>query len=91
MHWQYRVRIEQEGVPTRVQTAIEMQKVAEPFIVRRETSSEKNRCNFKIKLKSFIFQRITAALRASEIGADDFNGKNGRRCVMMILRPILMQ
>ena len=27
--------LEQEGVPTRVQTAIEMQKVAEPFIVRR--------------------------------------------------------
>ena len=27
--------LEQAGVPTRVQTAIEMQKVAEPFIVRR--------------------------------------------------------
>ena len=27
--------LEQEGVPTRVQTAIEMQKVAEPFIAQR--------------------------------------------------------
>lgn len=27
--------LEQEGVQTRVQTAVEMQKVAEPFILRR--------------------------------------------------------
>ena len=65
--------LEQEGVPTRVQTAIEMQKVAEPFIVRRANRHLK-------KSRVVIFGAgtgnpyfstdTTAALRASEIGAD---------------------
>ena len=65
--------LEQEGVPTRVQTAIEMQKVAEPFIVRRAIRHlEKNRVViFGAGTGNPYFSTdTTAALRASEIGAD---------------------
>ena len=65
--------LEQEGVPTRVQTAIEMQKVAEPFIVRRANPHlEKSRVViFGAGTGNPYFSTdTTAALRASEIGAD---------------------
>lgn len=65
--------LEQEGVPTRVQTAIEMQKVAEPFIVRRALRHlEKNRIViFGAGTGNPYFSTdTTAALRASEIKAD---------------------
>lgn len=65
--------LEQEGVPTRVQTAIEMQKVAEPFIVRRaQRHLEKGRIViFGAGTGNPYFSTdTTAALRASEIKAD---------------------
>ena len=65
--------LEQAGVPTRVQTAIEMQKVAEPFIVRRAIRHlEKGRIViFGAGTGNPYFSTdTTAALRASEIGAD---------------------
>ena len=65
--------LEQEEVPTRVQTAIEMQKVAEPFIVRRALRHlEKGRVViFGAGTGNPYFSTdTTAALRASEIGAD---------------------
>lgn len=65
--------LEQEGVPTRVMTAIEMQKVAEPFIVRRaHRHLEKNRVViFGAGTGNPYFSTdTTAALRASEIRAD---------------------
>ena len=65
--------LEQKGVPTRVQTAIEMQKVAEPFIQRRAIRHlEKGRVViFGAGTGSPYFSTdTTAALRASEIGAD---------------------
>lgn len=65
--------LEQIGVPTRVQTAIEMQKVAEPFIVRRAIRHlEKDRVViFGAGTGSPYFSTdTTAALRASEIKAD---------------------
>ena len=65
--------LEQAGVPTRGQTAIEMQKVAEPFIVRRAIRHlEKGRIViFGAGTGNPYFSTdTTAALRASEIGAD---------------------
>lgn len=65
--------IEKTGVETRVQTAIEMNKVAEPFIVRRAIRHlEKNRVViFGAGTGSPFFSTdTTAALRASEIKAD---------------------
>lgn len=65
--------LENEGVVTRVQTAIEMQKVAEPFILRRALRHlEKGRVViFGAGTGSPFFSTdTTAALRASEIGAD---------------------
>lgn len=65
--------LENEGVVTRVQTAIEMQKVAEPFILRRAVRHlEKGRVViFGAGTGSPYFSTdTTAALRASEIGAD---------------------
>ena len=65
--------LEQEGVPTRVQSAIEMQKVAEPFIVRRALRHlEKGRIViFGAGTGNPYFSTdTTAALRASEIKAD---------------------
>lgn len=64
---------EHEGIPTRVQTAIEMQKVAEPFIVRRALRHlEKGRIViFGAGTGNPYFSTdTTAALRASEINAD---------------------
>ncbi len=65
--------LEQIDVPTRVQTAIEMQKVAEPFIVRKAIRHlEKGRVViFGAGMGEPYFSTdTTAALRASEIGAD---------------------
>jgi uridylate kinase len=66
-------RLETLGVPTRVQSAIEMQKVAEPFIRRRAIRHlEKGRVViFAAGTGSPYFSTDTAAtLRAIEIGAD---------------------
>ncbi|MFL0781354.1 MAG: UMP kinase [Prochlorococcus sp.] len=65
--------LERAGVPTRVQTAIEMQEVAEPYIRRRAMRHlEKGRvvvfgagCG-----NPFFTTDTTAALRAAEINAD---------------------
>lgn len=65
--------LEQIGVPTRVQTAIEMQKIAEPFIVRRAVRHlEKGRIViFGAGIGEPYFSTdTTSALRASEIDAD---------------------
>ena len=65
--------LEQIGVQTRVQTAVEMQKVAEPFILRRAVRHlEKGRIViFGAGTGSRYFSTdTTAALRASEIDAD---------------------
>lgn len=76
--------LEQEAVDTRVQTAVEMQKVAEPYILRRALRHlEKGRVViFGAGTGSPYFSTdTTAALRASEIGADVIlmakNGVNG--------------
>ncbi len=65
--------LEQAGVPTRVQTAIEMQQIAEPYIRRRAIRHlEKGRvvvfgggCG-----NPFFTTDTTSALRAAEINAD---------------------
>ncbi|MCF0109292.1 MAG: UMP kinase [Erysipelotrichaceae bacterium] len=65
--------LESAGVPSRVQTAIDMPKVAEPFIVRRAIRHlEKGRVViFGGGIGSPYFSTdTTAALRASEIKAD---------------------
>jgi uridylate kinase len=65
--------LEQLGVPTRVQTAIEMRSIAEPFITRRATRHlEKGRVLiFAAGTGSPYFSTDTAAaLRASEIKCD---------------------
>jgi uridylate kinase len=65
--------LEELGVPTRVQTAIEMRAIAEPFIMRRAVRHlEKGRIViFAAGTGSPFFSTDTAAaLRASEINAD---------------------
>ena len=65
--------IEARGVHTRVQTAIEMRQIAEPFIKRKATRHiEKGRVViFACGVGSPFFSTDTgAALRAAEIGAD---------------------
>ncbi len=65
--------LEKEGVPVRVQTAIPMEKVAEPFIVRRAVRHlEKNRVVIFVAGTGnpYFSTDTTAALRASEINAD---------------------
>lgn len=65
--------LESIGVPTRVQTAVEMREVAEPFIRRRAIRHlEKGRVViFAAGTGSPYFSTDTAAaLRAAEIGAD---------------------
>lgn len=65
--------LESVGVPTRVQTAIEMKNVAEPFIRRKSIRHlEKGRVIvFGAGTGNpFFTTDTTAALRASEIGAD---------------------
>lgn len=65
--------LEQIGVPTRVQTAIEMKDVAEPFIRRRAIDHlEKGRVVIFVAGTGspFFSTDTTAALRASEINAD---------------------
>jgi len=65
--------LEDVGVSTRVQTAIEMNNVAEPFILRRALR-HLERGHVVIFVagtgNSFFSTDTTAALRASEIGAD---------------------
>ena len=65
--------IERNGTPTRVQTAITMQEVAEPYIRRRAMRHlEKNRVVIfgAGSGNPFFTTDTTAALRAAEIGAD---------------------
>lgn len=65
--------LEKEGVAVRVQTAIPMEKVAEPFIVRRAVRHlEKGRIVIFVAGTGnpYFSTDTTAALRASEIGAD---------------------
>ena len=65
--------LEQAGVDTRVQTAIEMQEIAEPYIRRRAIRHlEKKRIViFGAGLgKPYFSTDTTAALRAAEIEAD---------------------
>ena len=65
--------LEQVGVPTRVMTAIDMPKLAEPFIQRKAIRHlEKGRvCIFAGGTGNPFFSTDSAAaLRASEIGAD---------------------
>lgn len=65
--------LEQIGVPTRVQTAVQMREVAEPFIVRKAVRHlEKGRVViFGAGTGSPYFSTdTTASLRASEIKAD---------------------
>jgi uridylate kinase len=64
---------EKHGIPTRVQTAIEMRQIAEPYIKRRATRHlEKNRVViFAAGTGNPYFSTDTAAaLRAAEIEAD---------------------
>ncbi len=66
-------QLEQSGVDTRVQTAIEMQNVAEPFILRRAIRHlERGRVVIFVAGTGspYFSTDTTAALRASEIGAD---------------------
>ncbi|MBE7383542.1 MAG: UMP kinase [Leptolyngbya sp. SIO1E4] len=65
--------IERNGTPTRVQTAITMQEVAEPYIRRRAIRHlEKSRVVIfgAGSGNPFFTTDTTAALRAAEIGAD---------------------
>ncbi|MDX2216623.1 MAG: UMP kinase [Oculatellaceae cyanobacterium bins.114] len=65
--------LEQNGVPTRVQTAIEMQEVAEPYIRRRAIRHlEKGRVVIfgAGSGNPFFTTDTTAALRAAEISAE---------------------
>jgi uridylate kinase len=65
--------IEAQGVEVRVQTAIEMQNLAEPFIVRRATRHlELGRVVIFVAGTGnpFFSTDTTAALRAAEIGAE---------------------
>lgn len=65
--------IEKRGIPTRLQTAIEMRQIAEPFVQRRAMRHlEKGRILiFSCGIGSPFFSTdTTAALRAAEIGAD---------------------
>jgi uridylate kinase len=65
--------LEKTGVVTRVQTAIQMQEIAEPFIRRRAVRHfEKGRCVVFVggTGNPYFTTDTTAALRASEIGAD---------------------
>ncbi|HXA09330.1 MAG TPA: UMP kinase [Chthoniobacterales bacterium] len=65
--------LEQSGVITRVQTAIEMQNVAEPFILRRAIRHlEQGRVVIFVAGTGnpYFSTDTTAALRASEIDAD---------------------
>src|SRR6059058_954206 len=66
-------QLEESGVVTRVQTAIEMQNVAEPFILRRAVRHlEQGRVVIFVAGTGnpYFSTDTTAALRASEIGAD---------------------
>jgi uridylate kinase len=65
--------LEEIGVTTRVQTAIEMNNVAEPFILRRAVSHlDKGHVVIFVAGTGnpFFSTDTTAALRANEIGAD---------------------
>jgi uridylate kinase len=65
--------LEKMGVPVRVQSAIPMDKVAEPFILRRATRHlEKGRIVIFVAGTGnpYFSTDTTAALRGSEIGAD---------------------
>ena len=64
---------ESEGIPTRVQTAIEMKEIAEPYIRRKAISELSN--NYVVIFGAgtgnpFFSTDTTAALRAAEVEAD---------------------
>lgn len=65
--------IEKKGIPARVQTAIEMRQIAEPFIQRR---AERHLQKDRVVIFScgtghpFFSTDTTAALRAAEMGVD---------------------
>ncbi len=87
--------LEQAGVDTRVQTAIEMQEIAEPYIRRRAIRHlEKKRIViFGAGLgKPYFSTDTTAALRAAEIEADAILMAKNLLTVYMILilKRILM-
>jgi uridylate kinase len=66
-------QLDESGVETRVQTAIEMQNVAEPFILRRAIRHlERGRVVIFVAGTGnpYFSTDTTAALRASELGAD---------------------
>ncbi|HEY5037421.1 MAG TPA: UMP kinase [Chthoniobacterales bacterium] len=66
-------QLEESGVDTRVQTAIEMQNVAEPFILRRALRHlDRGRVVIFVAGTGnpYFSTDTTAALRASELGAD---------------------
>jgi len=66
-------RLEKQGVPVRVQTAIPISRIAEPFILRRAIRHmEKGRIVIFVAGTGnpYFSTDTTAALRASEIGAD---------------------
>jgi len=64
--------LEKLGSPTRVQSAIAMAQVAEPFIRRRAVRHlEKAACHLRRRDRQSVFSTDTAAaLRANEIGAE---------------------
>lgn len=65
--------IEKMGIPVRVQSAIPMEKIAEPFILRRaQRHLEKGRIVIFVAGTGnpYFSTDTTAALRASEMGAD---------------------
>ncbi|MFP4352882.1 MAG: UMP kinase [Puniceicoccaceae bacterium] len=65
--------IEKMGIPVRVQSAIPMEKIAEPFILRRaQRHLEKGRIVIFVAGTGnpYFSTDTTAALRASEVGAD---------------------
>jgi len=65
--------LEDIGVATRVQTAIEMNNIAEPFILRRALRHMEHGCVVIFVAGTgnpFFSTDTTAALRANEIGAD---------------------
>ena len=84
--------LESLGVPTRVQTAIEMRQVAEPYIRRKAVRHlEKGRIViFAAGTGSPYFSTdTTAALRASEINADVIlMAKNGVVILLLSLRRL---
>ena len=58
--------LENLGVPTRVQTSIEMRQIAEPYIRRRAERHLGPRCYFCRRNRKSFSTDTTAALRAAD-------------------------